>query len=147
MTNFSIKTYLREKKTHKNCTFFQVCDTIRSLAKSNIRSACTNDTLLHLCVSRLNIIKSGYFNDATGMRVRKHGWNGIKSILKLFLFFPKIFQGIFPNLKVVKLLLDCDADVNAKNESKSTALHVASNPYNYVGEVCLLKYSFSFSTK
>lgn len=46
-----------------------------------------------------------------------------------------ILQGIFPNLKVVKLLLDCDADVNAKNESKSTALHVASNPYNYVGEV------------
>ncbi|XP_055321771.1 protein fem-1 homolog C isoform X2 [Sitodiplosis mosellana] len=88
-----------------------VCESIRSLVKSNIRSACTNDTLLHLCVSRLNIIKSGYFNDGTGMR------------------------GIFPNLKVVKLLLECDAEVNAKNESKSTALHVASNPYNYVGEV------------
>lgn len=52
-----------------------------------------------------------------------------------FLSFSNVFQGIFPNLKVVKLLLDCDADVNAKNESKSTALHVASNPYNYVGEV------------
>lgn len=35
-------------------------------------------------------------------------------------------------------MLDCDADVNAKNESKSTALHVASNPYNYVGEVSIV---------
>lgn len=32
-------------------------------------------------------------------------------------------------------MLDCGADVNAKNESKSTPLHVASNPYNYAGDV------------
>lgn len=46
-----------------------MCETIRSLVKNNIRSACTNDTLLHLCVSRLNIIKKGYFIDGTGKRV------------------------------------------------------------------------------
>lgn len=45
------------------------------------------------------------------------------------------FQGIFPNYNVVKLLLDCGADVNCINESKSTPLHVASNPYNYAGDV------------
>lgn len=114
-----------------------MCETIRSLIKSNIRSACTNDTLLHLCVSRLNIIKSGYFNDATGMRVdrKRNEFNGLFLKFNFFLLFSNVFQGIFPNLKVVKLLLDCDANVNAKNESKSTALHVASNPYNYVGEV------------
>lgn len=50
-----------------------VCRAIRSLVKDNIRSACTNDTLLHLCVSRLNIIKSGYFSDGTSIRVN----NGI----------------------------------------------------------------------
>lgn len=65
----------------------------------------------------------------------------IKKISNFILFY---LQCIFPNLKVVKLLLDCDADVNAKNESKSTALHVASNPYNYVGEVCINKNKIFF---
>lgn len=78
----------------------------------------------------------------------KKTWIKLNKIdFKTVFIFSTNFQGIFPNLKVVKLLLDCDADVNAKNESKSTALHVASNPYNYVGEVCFLKYSFSFSKK
>lgn len=53
-------------------------------------------------------------------------------------------QGIFPNYGVVKLLLDCNAEVNAKNESKSTPLHIASNPYNYVGDVCIFKFCFNF---
>lgn len=117
------------------CLHFQVSETIRSLIKSNIRSACTNDTLLHLCVSRLNIIKSGYFNDGTGMRVILI--TQLNSMSNDFICLFVFSQGIFPNLKVVRLLLNCDADVNAKNESKSTALHVASNPYNYVGEVCI----------
>lgn len=57
-------------ESFSNCiSDFQVCETIRSLVKNNIRSACTNDTLLHLCVSRLNMIKSGYFNDGTATRV------------------------------------------------------------------------------
>lgn len=50
-------------------------------------------------------------------------------------FKKNILQVVFPNLDVVKLLLKCGADVNARNESKSTPLHVASIPYNYNGEV------------
>lgn len=38
----------------------------------------------------------------------------------------------------MKLLLDCQANANAKNESKSTPLHIASNPYNYVDDVCII---------
>lgn len=48
---------------------FQVKENVRKLVKNQIRSACTNDTLLHLCVSRLNVIKSGYFNDGTAVGV------------------------------------------------------------------------------
>lgn len=48
---------------------FQVNENVRKLVKNRIRSACTNDTLLHLCVSRLNVIKSGYFNDGTAVGV------------------------------------------------------------------------------
>lgn len=36
---------------------------VRKLIQSNITSACTNDSLLHVCVSRLNVIKSGLLND------------------------------------------------------------------------------------
>lgn len=54
-----------------------------------------------------------------------------------FITFVLLSQGIFPNYRVVKLLLDCHANVNAKNESKSTPLHIASNPYNYVGDVSI----------
>ncbi len=42
---------------------------------------------------------------------------------------------MFPNREVAKLLIDCGADVNAQNESKSTPLHVASIAYNYDGTV------------
>lgn len=46
---------------------------------------------------------------------------------------------------VVKLLLDCGMNVNAKNEAKSTALHVAVQPYNYSNRVSKTKI-FLFST-
>lgn len=46
---------------------------------------------------------------------------------------------VFPKLEVVNLLLDCGADVNARNESKSTPLHVASLPYNYEGAVSYIE--------
>lgn len=45
---------------------------------------------------------------------------------------------IFPNLTMVDLLLDCGADVNARNESRSTPLHIAATPYNYDTEVNIL---------
>lgn len=44
-------------------------NSVQNLVKNNLNSACTNDTLLHLCVSRLNIIKSGYFADGTTIGV------------------------------------------------------------------------------
>lgn len=40
-----------------------VHESVRALIQQNPRSACTGDTLLHLCVSKLNTIKSSYFAD------------------------------------------------------------------------------------
>ncbi|KAH8325255.1 hypothetical protein KR074_008057 [Drosophila pseudoananassae] len=78
----------------------------------NLRSASTADTLLHLCASRLNVIKSGYITDDN--------------------FADKT---VFPNADVIKLLIECGVDVNIKNEAKSTPLHVACQPYNYDNEI------------
>ncbi|EDW80634.1 uncharacterized protein Dwil_GK11460 [Drosophila willistoni] len=78
----------------------------------NLRSASTSDTLLHLCSSRLNVIKSGYITDDN--------------------FADKT---VFPNADVIKLLIECGIDVNIKNEAKSSPLHVACLPYNYDNEI------------
>ncbi|XP_017143255.1 protein fem-1 homolog A [Drosophila miranda] len=85
----------------------------------NLRSASTSDTLLHLCSSRLNVIKSGYITDDN--------------------FADKT---VFPNADVIKLLIECGVDVNIKNEAKSTPLHVACQPYNFNNDIVslLLKY-------
>lgn len=88
-----------------------VFTSVQGIVRANIRSACTNDTLLHLCVSRLNVIKSGYFTDDNNSRI------------------------VFPNADVVKVLIQCGSEINAKNESKSTPLHVAALPYNYETDV------------
>lgn len=45
---------------------------------------------------------------------------------------------IFPNYEVVALFLDCEARVNAQNESKSTPLHVATTPYNFNNRIIRL---------
>lgn len=84
----------------------------QSVAKivRNTRSSC-DDTLLHLVVSRLNVIKSAYFTDDTHLR------------------------SIFPNIDVVRLLLNCGAEVNATNKSKSTPLLIACAPYNFEMEL------------
>ncbi|KAL7302504.1 hypothetical protein TKK_0005147 [Trichogramma kaykai] len=79
---------------------------IRELVRINPKSLYTEDTLLHLCVSSLNTIHSNYF--------------AADDIHK-----------IFPHYGVVKLLLECGAPINAKNESRSTPLHIASNIYNF----------------
>ncbi|XP_063238060.1 protein fem-1 homolog A [Bacillus rossius redtenbacheri] len=78
---------------------------VERLVRHNPRSAATGDSLLHLCVSQLNTIKSSYFSDDN--------------------------QVIFPNLNVIRLLLDSGAHVNARNESRSTPLHIAATPYNF----------------
>ncbi|XP_014255354.1 protein fem-1 homolog CG6966 [Cimex lectularius] len=85
---------------------------VRELVKANPHSASTGDTLLHLCVSRLNTIKSSYFTDDNLL--------------------------IFPSLEVIELLLECGAPVNARNESRSTPLHVAANPYNFFSNLVQL---------
>nr|CAD7202982.1 unnamed protein product [Timema douglasi] len=84
---------------------------VSKLLRHNVRSASTGDTLLHLCVSCLNTIKSSYFSDD----------NQVSRTIFL----------IFPNLDVIRLLLECGARVNARNESRSTPLHIAGTPYNF----------------
>lgn len=81
------------------------------IVKHDIRTS-NQDTLLHMCVSRLNHVKHGYFADQN-----------------------MTTKSVFPNLEVVKLLLNCNAKVNARNECRSTALFIASIPYNYNYEV------------
>ncbi|KAL1138298.1 hypothetical protein AAG570_009986 [Ranatra chinensis] len=92
-----------------------VHSSVRALVLENPLSASTGDTLLHLCVSRLNTIKSSYFADEN-----------------------QFVQLIFPSLSVIKLLLECGASVNVRNESRSTPLHVAANPYNFYNPLVLL---------
>lgn len=84
---------------------------VYKIIKSDIRTS-NQDTLLHMCVSRLNYVKHGYFAD-------QH----------------LSAKSVFPNLAVVKLLLNCNANVNARNECRSTPLFIASIPYNYNFEV------------
>jgi hypothetical protein len=84
---------------------------VYKIVKHDIRTS-NQDTLLHMCVSRLNHVKHGYFADQN-----------------------MTTKSVFPNLDVVKLLLKCNAKVNARNECRSTALFIASIPYNYNHEV------------
>lgn len=80
---------------------------VRRLLLNDVRSSCTRDTLLHLTTSRLNVIKSGYLSEDTQLRP------------------------IFPNVKVVRLLIQCGINVNLQNNSGSSPLLVASLPYNF----------------
>lgn len=97
-----------EEKLH------MIHSSVFKIVKHDIRTS-NQDTLLHMCVSRLNYVKHGYFAD------------------------QNITKSVFPNLDVVKLLLKCSAKVNARNECRSTALFIASIPYNYNYEVSRLK--------
>ncbi|XP_058800378.1 protein fem-1 homolog A [Phymastichus coffea] len=98
--------YLLIETAQTNEEKLEMKQLVHRLVKENPRSASTEDTILHLCVSCLNTINSSYFN-------------------------ADDVQKIFPNLEVVKLLLECGAHVNARNESRSTPLHIASNVYNF----------------
>ncbi|XP_060806925.1 protein fem-1 homolog A isoform X2 [Amyelois transitella] len=83
---------------------------VRALVARDIRSAHTGDTLLHLSVSRLNVVRSTYFEEAAA-------------------------PPAFPSVAAVRLLLRCGADVNVRNEARSTPLHVAAIPYNFSTEL------------
>ncbi|XP_066156518.1 protein fem-1 homolog C [Euwallacea fornicatus] len=87
-----------------------VCDLLRGLIKINIKCLTAGDSILHLCVSRLNTIRSSYFLDEEPVM-------------------------IFPRESVVRLLLQCGANVNAKNDLGRTPLHVAAMAYNYSSEL------------
>ncbi|XP_068625734.1 protein fem-1 homolog C [Battus philenor] len=84
---------------------------VRRLLAADVRSAHTGDTLLHLAVSRLNVIRSTYFADEVAV------------------------PPVFPSVEVVSLLLECGADPRQRNEARSTPLHVAAIPYNFSTEL------------
>ncbi|XP_028176416.1 protein fem-1 homolog A [Ostrinia furnacalis] len=89
----------------------EVVRLVRALVAADVRSAHTGDTLLHLSVSCLNVIRSTYFADEVHV------------------------PPIFPSVAVVRLLLQCGAGVGTRNEARSTALHVAAIPYNFSSEL------------
>lgn len=81
---------------------------VRPMVVANLRSACNEDSLLHLCTSRLNVIKSVYFADDGGAA-----------------------KFVFPSVRVVRFLLAAGVQVNSVNQCRSTPLHVACSYYNY----------------
>ncbi|XP_016983278.1 protein fem-1 homolog C isoform X2 [Drosophila rhopaloa] len=104
--------YLLINTVHTEAQNKLICQTVHeTVVVGNLRSASTADTMLHLCASRLNVIKSGYITD------------------------DNFADTVFPNADVIKLLIQCGVDVNIKNEAKSTPLHVACQPYNYDNEI------------
>lgn len=84
---------------------------VSALVARDVRSAQTGDTLLHLCASRLNVIRSTYFGDEAAA------------------------PPVFPSVSVARLLLACGADARTRNEARSTPLHVAAIPYNFSTEL------------
>ncbi|XP_055634300.1 protein fem-1 homolog C-like [Toxorhynchites rutilus septentrionalis] len=84
---------------------------VLGLVLNNIRSVQTNETLLHMSVSNMGLMKSDYFTDEVDTK------------------------RFFPNLPVTKLLLDCGAPVNARDNTRSTPLLLAAYPFNYEKDV------------
>ncbi|XP_012287674.1 protein fem-1 homolog CG6966 [Orussus abietinus] len=79
---------------------------VYELVRQNPRSASSGDTLLHFAISGMNTIHGEDFGSGD-------------------------VQYIFPHFDVTKLLLECGAHVNARNDAKSTPLHVASDFRNF----------------
>lgn len=88
---------------------YRIHKSVFKILKHDIRTS-NQDTLLHMCVSRLNYVKHGYFAD-----------HNISS------------KSVFPSMEVVTLLLECNADINARNECRSSPLFIAAIPYNCNG--------------
>ncbi|XP_050517602.1 protein fem-1 homolog CG6966 isoform X2 [Diabrotica virgifera virgifera] len=86
---------------------------ITNFVRKNIRCVQLGDTILHMCVSKLNTIRSNYFMNEE----------------------PII---IFPKASIVHFLLECGASVNERNEQGQTPLHISTLTYNYSEEVVKL---------
>lgn len=112
-----------------------VIELVANLIRINPRSATTDDTLLHMCVSKLNTIRSGYFMDEEPI-VCISLFKLCKSVISLY------FQVIFPERQVIEFLLSLGAKVNARNESKCTPLHIATVPYNCNNWVCISNFKY-----
>ncbi|XP_061723486.1 protein fem-1 homolog C isoform X1 [Cydia pomonella] len=78
---------------------------MRRVVELQLRSAHTCDTLLHLSVSRLTVIRSSYCGEEAG--------------------------ALFPSVSLAKALLAAGADPLRRNAARCTALHVAVLPYNF----------------
>lgn len=57
---------------------------ITELVRKNVRCAAQEDSILHLCVSKLNTIRSSYFMDEEPIVSTKHNLNN-------FFVYPSIF--------------------------------------------------------
>ncbi|XP_048001643.1 protein fem-1 homolog C isoform X2 [Leguminivora glycinivorella] len=78
---------------------------MRRVVELQLRSAHTCDTLLHLSVSRLTVIRSSYCGEDAG--------------------------ALFPSASLARALLSAGADPLRRNTARCTALHVAVLPYNF----------------
>ncbi|XP_060529006.1 protein fem-1 homolog CG6966 [Cylas formicarius] len=109
--------YLMIKTVSREEDAALITELVTDIVKQNIKCIMVDDTLLHLCVSRLNTIRSSYFITEEPIM-------------------------IFPEENVVKMLLECGSSVNAKNELGWTPLHVATIPYNYSNSLAKLLLSY-----
>jgi len=94
-----------------------VLEMVKKLLCSKPRSALYGDTLLHLCSSRLNTCSRAYIAGSPS----------------------QVQPTIFPNVRVVQLLIEAGAPVNVRNQALCTPLHIAANTYNFNPEVSFLR--------
>jgi hypothetical protein len=78
--------------------FYQLKKLTQKLVKFNVRMCYNNDSLLHMAVSKNNVVRSHFFMDDHQVTV-------------------------FPSYDVTKFLIDCGADINAINDANATPLH------------------------
>ncbi|RZF41868.1 hypothetical protein LSTR_LSTR005330 [Laodelphax striatellus] len=97
--------YLMVEMVRCDEKFNIVYSAVERLVRLNPHSVLTGDTILHLFLSRMNTIKSTYF--------------------------LKDNQMLFPNIPVIRMLINCGAPINARNFSQSTPLHIATKQYNF----------------
>ncbi|XP_055634301.1 protein fem-1 homolog B-like [Toxorhynchites rutilus septentrionalis] len=99
--------YVAKTKDDLKLIESSVCE----LVLNNAQSVQTNETLLHMAVSNIGLMKSNFFTD------------------------EEEAKRYFPNLPVTRLLLECGAHVNARDNTRSTPLLLAVFPHNYETDV------------